>query len=239
LVTNNLLAQIQDCSECNAKNFTDSDVKDLTLLDLKILRNEIFARHQFAFKNDRLKIFFLEKYDWYKPRIDDARHIKLNQFEQENISLFKKYEKQKEALKKTTIKELISLKKLINSENRNDIKVMLKPIDDGDSSYISAVIAELKTILNKIDLNQIHWFNENGLYKIITDNGHFINEAYISIKSHKIVLHYSEIGSSELLHKTSAFGYDSAYESENEYSTWYYFEIQNNKLKLIKQESAG
>ncbi len=211
----------------------------MTLLELKILRNEISARHQYAFENDRLSNFFLKKYNWYKPNIHNNKSIELNDNEKENIALFKKYEEQKESLKKTIVVELIGFKKNINELNGSKIDDLLKPLNIQSAEYRDAIIMELKTILNKIDLKSIHWYNENGLYKVTTDNGYIINETSISIISDKIVLHYNDSRHSELLSDKSVFSYGSQYKSEEEYASWYNFVIVNGNLKLIDHKSAG
>ncbi len=52
-------SQIENCSECDSKKYSEKDISYLSLLELRILRNEIFARHQYVFKDDRLIDYFL------------------------------------------------------------------------------------------------------------------------------------------------------------------------------------
>ncbi len=70
---------------------TDNDLINLSKMELKIMRNEIFARHGYIFKkNGQMDIYF-SKYKWYEPKY---KHIedKLTFIEKENIKLIRKYE---------------------------------------------------------------------------------------------------------------------------------------------------
>ncbi|MEW5818699.1 MAG: YARHG domain-containing protein [Cyanobacteriota bacterium] len=70
---------------------TEEDLKDLSEWDLKVLRNEIYARHGRPFKSESLKSYF-GSFDWYKesPSFSDKM---LNQFEKQNAQIILNYEK--------------------------------------------------------------------------------------------------------------------------------------------------
>lgn len=76
--------------QASEKYLTYSDVNDLSQWDLKIMRNEIFARHGFIFQTDEMRNYFSNK-NWYNPRFYDVNNM-LFKIEKENISLIKKYE---------------------------------------------------------------------------------------------------------------------------------------------------
>lgn len=66
------------------------DLSNLTGWELKIMRNEIFARHGYAFKTEEMKNYF--KYErWYSPRYDNVDDM-LTGIEKKNIELIKRYE---------------------------------------------------------------------------------------------------------------------------------------------------
>ena len=66
------------------------DVENLNGWELKIMRNEIFARHGYIFKTDEMKEYF--KYQsWYQPKYDNVDDM-LTKVEKENIKLIKRYE---------------------------------------------------------------------------------------------------------------------------------------------------
>lgn len=58
--------------------------------ELKIMRNEIFARHGYRFKSDEMSQYF-ESQVWYVPTFDDIND-KLTELEKLNIKLIQRYE---------------------------------------------------------------------------------------------------------------------------------------------------
>ncbi|MFT7590502.1 MAG: hypothetical protein ACI9UJ_000413 [bacterium] len=69
----------------------ESDVENESKQHLRILRNIIYARHGYSFKNKDVREFF-ESYDWYVPISTDVRS-ELTEVEEMNIVLIKRYEK--------------------------------------------------------------------------------------------------------------------------------------------------
>jgi hypothetical protein len=75
-----------------SKELLDKDfVSNLTKADIYILRNSIFARHGFAFRDKQLRIYF-ENFDWYMPVFGDVKND-LTEIEKTNIDLLLRYEK--------------------------------------------------------------------------------------------------------------------------------------------------
>lgn len=58
--------------------------------DLKIMRNEIFARHGYIFKTSEMKSYFSTQ-SWYYGRYDDVSSL-LSDLEHKNVALIKSYE---------------------------------------------------------------------------------------------------------------------------------------------------
>ena len=76
--------------EGSERILTDVDVQYLGLRDLKIMRNEIFARHGYIFKTaDMINHFSNES--WYKPMYNDVTS-KLSYIEKTNVNFIKSYE---------------------------------------------------------------------------------------------------------------------------------------------------
>lgn len=77
----------------NASNtlLTKDDVENLKQGDLFIIRNTIYARHGYSFKNRPLRIFF-DAQEWYIPVHNNIKKD-LTSIEKENIKLLMKYEK--------------------------------------------------------------------------------------------------------------------------------------------------
>ena len=66
------------------------DIADLSVEELRIARNEIYARHGYIFKDESLNNYFLSK-SWYEPRytIDEWNENWLNEIEKDNIQFLK------------------------------------------------------------------------------------------------------------------------------------------------------
>lgn len=69
-------------------------VSNLTKADIYILRNSIFARHGFAFRNKQLRMYF-ENYRWYMPVYSDVKE-NLTDIEKQNIKILLRYEQNAE-----------------------------------------------------------------------------------------------------------------------------------------------
>lgn len=67
------------------------DVENMFKGDLEIMRNSIYARHGYSFKNRKMRYVFDRYVPWYIPMSTDVSH-ELTQVEQENIALIKRYE---------------------------------------------------------------------------------------------------------------------------------------------------
>ena len=67
-----------------------SDIEGLTSWDLKIMRNEIYARHGYIFKTQEMIQYFNNE-NWYYPRFNNVEH-KLSAIEKKNIKFIKSYE---------------------------------------------------------------------------------------------------------------------------------------------------
>lgn len=86
----------QKLFEKNASNeeLTSDFVSNLSKADIFILRNSIFARHGFAFRDKQLRMYF-EQFDWYMPVFGDVKD-ELTEIEKKNIDLLLRYEKNAE-----------------------------------------------------------------------------------------------------------------------------------------------
>ena len=82
---------LPDSSE---KKLRAADLKKLSAEDLRLARNEIYARHGLLFQSEDLVSYFSEK-EWYEGTVEDEDQITLSEIEQDNIALIKKYEKKK------------------------------------------------------------------------------------------------------------------------------------------------
>ena len=78
--------------DSSKKSIKKSDLKKLSESDIRIARNEIYARHGLIFKSEDLNLYFNNQ-SWYKELTDDQDSIKLSDIEQKNLDLIISYEK--------------------------------------------------------------------------------------------------------------------------------------------------
>jgi len=71
------------------------DLQNLYKGDLEIIRNAIYARHGYSFKNRRVRFIFDRFVPWYMPVSTDVRG-QLTELEKKNIDLIKRYEEHAE-----------------------------------------------------------------------------------------------------------------------------------------------
>ena len=81
--------------DSNSRYLTVSDLEDLTADELRIARNEIYARHGRRFDDADLQAYFDSK-SWYTGTIDpdDFTTALLNEYEFENAEFISEYEKE-------------------------------------------------------------------------------------------------------------------------------------------------
>ena len=86
----------QKLFEKNASNeeLTSDFVSNLSKADIFILRNSIFARHGFAFRDKQLRMYF-EQFNWYMPVFGNVKD-ELTEIEKKNIDLLLRYEQNAE-----------------------------------------------------------------------------------------------------------------------------------------------
>ncbi len=84
---------------CAPENF-----KYMLSEELKLLRNEIFARQGYIFKNRDLKSYFESK-PWYSPKYESVDSISLDKTLQNILDSIVKYERKNQQLKTTDLKK--------------------------------------------------------------------------------------------------------------------------------------
>jgi hypothetical protein len=76
--------------EGSTRLLRENDVYGLTSWDLKVMRNEIFARHGYIFTTEEMTAYFSQM-SWYNPRYYDVSSV-LTPLEKKNIAFIKRYE---------------------------------------------------------------------------------------------------------------------------------------------------
>lgn len=87
-----------DAAKYNAstQELSSEMIENMYKGDLEVMRNAIYARHGYSFKNRRMRYVFDNNVEWYIPYSTDIRN-KLTQLELKNIALIKRYEQHAEA----------------------------------------------------------------------------------------------------------------------------------------------
>lgn len=83
----------EDVLSLNASNrlLKKEDVENMYKGDLEVIRNAIYARHGYSFKNRKMRFIFDKMVDWYMPVSTDIRKD-LTDIERKNADLIKRYE---------------------------------------------------------------------------------------------------------------------------------------------------
>jgi hypothetical protein len=76
--------------QTSMRYLTYSDISHLNSYELKIMRNEIFARHGYIFQTRDMSDYFNAQ-NWYRPLFNDVSS-KLSEIERTNVKFIKQYE---------------------------------------------------------------------------------------------------------------------------------------------------
>ena len=79
-----------DYPEASERKLTYDDVSRLNKFELKIMRNEIFARYGYIFKTQDMKSHFSTQ-RWYQPLYADVTN-RLSRLEKENVEYIRNFE---------------------------------------------------------------------------------------------------------------------------------------------------
>lgn len=233
--------KLQNCAECSSIKYSESDIINNKLFELQLLRNEIFARHNYSFKNQRLEEYF-SSYNWYKPNYKNPiKQINLNLTEQHNVDIFKAKEETIKKNRTLLISELEKLKTAIKENDISFINAFLNGVvKNDDKPFGSALLNAIETVLNSIEISNINWHKGQAKFEILTDNGFSISSQGIYIKGNSITIMVTDpMKHSDLMKNNDAFEYPSDYYSESENTSGAKIEFKNGKLILINPIFAG
>mgnify|MGYP000559907167 FL=1 len=83
----------EDVLKFNASSYElkKEDIENMYQGDLEVMRNAIYARHGYSFRNRKMRFIFDHGVEWYMPVSTDIRG-QLTALEKKNIDLLKRYE---------------------------------------------------------------------------------------------------------------------------------------------------
>jgi len=77
--------------QASIRLLSTEELKDMSENDLKIMRNEVFARYGYKFKTGGKMDSYFQQQDWYKQQHDNVNDF-LTELEKENIKLIRQIE---------------------------------------------------------------------------------------------------------------------------------------------------
>lgn len=124
-----IFAQIpKDCFNCSSVLIESSELGNLEIYKLRLLKNEIYARKGYVFSNKEFKDYF-KKLSWYKP-LNNNKLIKLSDTETRNvatisqrISEISEFISVEENSKYKTLSEE-KIKEIFTEQKRQELKIL-------------------------------------------------------------------------------------------------------------------
>ncbi len=222
---------LNDCFKCKTQLIKKEQVKDLNADNIRLLTNEIFARNGYMFENSRFQEYFENK-AWYKS-IGDNKKIVLNDTEKKNIAFLKEITKTLEDQKKELTSQLKNFKELVNQDKTNELK---GAFNFGYEKNNSEEKKSLKEVFSKINLDDINYYKNKGMFKTTEDNGFVQIEYMVYIENDEITISYNYMTHSKIIDNFDEY---TDYHSENEFSYNWQFKFSKNKLNYIRLAVAG
>lgn len=223
---------LKNCSNCAAQIIKQEQIKDLSLDEIRLLTNEIYARNGYEFDNPRFQQHFESK-SWYSSKKDNKK-VNFNDIEKKNITLLQNQSKQLKTERDLITTQLKSLKNLVLENKTNELKSKFNLTYD--TQYGEDNPKLLKEILSKIDLDDINYYKNQGLNSVTVDNG-FVKILYeVSLDGKSINLYYNHMAHSKIIEDFDEF---TDYHSETEFMYNWQFELKGNKLEFIRLGGAG
>lgn len=220
---------LSDCQLCSHQKIGTQDLKNKSADELRLWVNEIYARHGYRFKESRYQDHF-ESQNWYKPGTDN-NSIQLNPVEKQNIAYLQQQISFLTADRSNLLQALKKFKTAFLSANTYDLQQQFHFTYSGNEDQKNLVL-----VLKQLDLNDINWYKNKGLYEVVIDNG-FVKITYaITIENQSVHLIYNYMEHSSIMEEFDVY---TNYRSETEYYLEWKFEWYNNQLKYLRLNAAG
>ncbi|MBD8346557.1 YARHG domain-containing protein [Dysgonomonas sp. HGC4] len=222
---------ITDCSTCSTTLLKAQDIDTLSVDELRLFTNEIYARKGYKFSNERYQDYF-QGFEWYKPLADNSL-VKLSTVEEQNVKLLQDRRKAREDERLVILTYFKGFKQL--AVNGNDAE--LKRIFVSSPYAEEASIDYLKAVLVRMNFDDVNWYKNNALHRVEVDNGYVKMRYSFSVSSEGITLEYNYMAHSDLMEDFGTIFSD--YMSEEEYAVWWVFSYENGKVVFKNIGMAG
>lgn len=220
---------LKDCSNCSTQVVKEEQIKDLNIDEIRFLTNDLFARKGYKFKSADVDNYYSDK-GWYKP-VTDNHKIVFNDIEKQNIKLFQDKATEIKKEREELITELKKFKSVLLANDKSKLYTNYG-YSSIDKEY-NDQCKYLREALTEINLDDVNWSFDIGMYKVTVDNGDFVMNYEIRISLDGFSVQYGNQGGSEIGKQL--------YPNDHitEFSFWWEFEWKNNKIKFLKMNMAG
>jgi hypothetical protein len=216
---------LKNCSICSNQIIKNEQLKNLSIDELRFLTNDLFARKGYKFKSSDVDNYY-SNFNWYKP-VSDNEKIIYNSIEKQNIKLFQDKASYIKKEREKLISELKFFKSALLTNDKSTLSAKYSYFNYNEQCPY------LKEAFGKINLDDINWSLNVGMYRITVDNGDCVMNYEIKINPNGFEIKYGNQGGSEISKQL----YPN--EQMNESTFWWEFEWRNDKMKYLKVNSAG
>lgn len=224
-----------DCSKCAVTLLQRNDLKELSLEELALLRNELMARKGYVFKNELYARYF-EAQSWYQIATQQSS-IQLTPIEEINVALIRQMEQIQLNKRESAISALKEIQLAVKQRNTVVLKRYFGPIYGSKDDFFNSSWQDFETLMSKLNFDEVHWNKHKGCYKLTVDNGYVIQTFEVQFYKDSIQL---QIGSNSHSAIFGAFNDGiSSYQSESEYQIWWLFHFYEKAISYKGMNGAG
>lgn len=220
---------LKDCSTCSTQVIKSEQIKNLSIDEIRFMTNDLFARKGYKFKSADVDNYYSDKV-WYKAVSDNSKII-FNDIEKQNIKLFQDKTTEIKKEREELITELKNFKSVLLAKDKSKLYTNYG-YSTIDKEY-NDQYKYLMEALTKINLDDVNWSFDIGMYKVTVDNGDFVMNYEIRISPDGFSVKYGNQGGSEIAKQL----YPN--DQITEFSFGWEFEWRNNKIKFLKINMAG
>lgn len=226
---------------CSTRILTEADIDTVSLEELALMRNEIFARHGYRFSNEYYENILGQTW----PKAGSNDEIELSAIEQRNVEILRAREQILQKRRDAAFRDLRTLRTALKEGDHATIKrfITREALGVSDLSeewfkeWYDGTVGDLLTCLDNINLDKLHWNRGQGLYKVTIDNGYDVREHSLHIKGDTIRLTTGMHSHSEIF---GDFGDGfSDYMSEGEYACIWEFTITDRGIVFTSFQAIG
>ena len=162
------------------KLLTASELTGFSDYDLKIMRNEIFARHGYIFNDNNLREYF-SKQSWYNPQYADVSTM-LTDLERSNIGLLKELETNSN-ITSTALFTVTGNEAISDATNKIASGKIQEFFDDGNLQNIPALLSYFSFPIRRY--YEVNSYSYEALKK------RYERYYYEVLASHKMIINWS------------------------------------------------